>query len=118
MSENHKHQGYYQSSRSTYRTPLTAEQYSALVVALEQLRGSERIDCTLAAMWYDKQCSDWCLVYLTQWFHIVGEDCTRVPYMVAELCWERQSASERCHVNCDPLAAGTFYPEYYISCAQ
>jgi len=74
-------------------TPLTQEQYSELVVALEVMRA---VGCTETALWLADQCSDWCFVYLTQWFHRIGPlppgrdgivwCCT---LMVAELCEER-----------------------------
>jgi hypothetical protein len=34
-------------------------------------------------------CSDWCFVYLIQWFDKVGATYSHIPLMVAELCEER-----------------------------
>lgn len=73
-------------------TPLTAEQYSELVVALEALR----YGCGLTEQWLLGACSNWCFVYLTQWFYRIGplpDDPDALRYacshMVAELCEER-----------------------------
>lgn len=74
-------------------TPLTAEQYSELAVALEAMR---TVGCTETALWLAGHCSDWCFVYLTQWFHRIGplpEGRDGIAWvcakMVAELCEER-----------------------------
>lgn len=83
-------------------TPLTAEQYSELVVALEQLREGCRAD----DIWYDDDMLKvalraWCgplsafaYIYLVQWFHRIGpirsQQALRYAcaHMVAELCEE------------------------------
>lgn len=77
-------------------TPLTAEQYSELVVALEAMRGG----CSLNKQWVMRYCTDWCYIYLTQWFHRIGplpDDPDALRYacahMVAELCEERTTCA-------------------------
>lgn len=71
-------------------TPLTAAQYSELVVALEGVRYGFNFVPSI--------CTPFAYVYLTQWFHIVGVNpltCDRdlllltCERMVAELCAER-----------------------------
>ncbi len=76
-------------------TPLTQEQYSELVRALELTRTMCVLDDTrpvlvsLQAIYTRGMCSDWCFVYLTQWFDKVGATYSHIPLMVAELCEER-----------------------------
>lgn len=75
-------------------TPLTAEQYSELVRALEEMRyfsvASNGIPWQMALCY-----SPWCYAYLVKWFHIVGPITTHEAlvfacnHMVAELCEER-----------------------------
>lgn len=74
-------------------TPLTAEQYSELVVALEAMRGMR---CNEQHLWLAGYCNNWTFIYLTQWFHAIGplpDDPDALRYacahMVAELCRER-----------------------------
>lgn len=82
----------------SYRTPLTDDQYSELVVALELMRDiyargyAFQPQHLLKYLWADCQCSAWCMVYLTQWFGRVGQDSAHIPHMVAELCKERTCA--------------------------
>ena len=72
-------------------TPLTDEQYSELVVALEAIR----YGCSLELQLELHACSAWTFVYLTQWFHVIGPlpSTAHVIYacdnMVRELCEER-----------------------------
>lgn len=78
-----------------HRTPLTEDQYSELVRTLEGMRSSyacgyaKQPQQMLRDMHTSGVCSGWALIYLTQWFGIVGQDSAHIPHMVAELCEER-----------------------------
>ncbi len=80
-------------------TPLTDDQYSELVVALELMRDiyargyAFQPQQLLRDMYKHNHITDWTLIYLTQWFGIVGQDSAHIPHMVAELCRERVSAT-------------------------
>lgn len=84
----------------SYRTVLTEDQYSELVCVLEGMRSSYACGYPyqpqqlLRDMHTSGVCSGWELVYLTQWFGIVGQDSAHIPHMVAELCKERVSAHD------------------------
>lgn len=80
-------------------TPLTAEQYSELVIALEAMRAA----CPLDGQWLYRLISPFAYVYLTQWFHRIGVNPDTSPrdvllwvctHMVAELCEERCAEPE------------------------
>lgn len=77
-------------------TPLTDEQYSELVRALEEMRCGIDIDHQL----FVEQISPFAYVYLTQWLHVIGPlpSTAHVIYacdnMVRELCEERCAEPE------------------------
>ena len=87
------------------RTELTAEQYSELVVALEQLRAEYingcdyRVERTLRVHWLTLRLSPFAFIYLIQWFNVIEQPCRidlsrqhildAIDHMVAELCEER-----------------------------
>lgn len=74
-------------------TPLTAEQYSELVRALEDIQ--EYPDACHVPWQVALLYSPWCYAYLVQWFHRIGPITTHealvfaCTHMVAELCRER-----------------------------
>jgi len=76
-------------------TPLTDDQYSVLVVALERMRAHFTSGYKLQPihmlkeMYLLQSIDGWTLIYLTQWFGKVGQDSAHIPHMVAELCKER-----------------------------
>lgn len=90
----------------SHRTPLTDDQYSELVNQLEAMRSAysygyvKQPQQMLRDMHTSGVCSGWALIYLTQWFGIVGQDSAHIPHMVAELCKERVSACRTSNAAC------------------
>jgi len=78
-------------------TPLTDDQYSELVVALEVLRQiAVGVEFPLRRMWNCGEISPFAFVYLVQWFYKLSVTFNTstlklhwIPHMVAELCEER-----------------------------
>ena len=89
-------------------TPLTPEQYSELVVALEMLRSEYAdgndycVERTLRAHWIAKHLSPFAFIYLIQWFGKLPSGIENdsqatvraIDRMVAELCEERCDVPE------------------------
>jgi len=80
-------------------TPLTDDQYSELVVALEAMSNHYangyklQPQHMLNEMYALQDITGWTLIYLTQWFGKLKPDSAYIPRMIAELCEERTNAA-------------------------